>query len=374
MPRIFCCIVVRMFWHSAAATVIGIQSGTFSPLDVSLGGEGTPLQRRVIRRFARTLGWSRAPAASRVGPMRRRTLLATAVAAPFAARSETSWPTKPVRIVVPFNPGGASDAMVRVIADELTQRLGQQVLVDPKPGANTIVGSDIVAKAAPDGYTFLITTNSTHTNNPSLYAKLPFDPAKDLIPVSLISLGTILLAAKAGAPFDDLKSMAVWVKGLGRPATYGSWGIGSSGHLYGLMLEKALSDKTGGGTYSHVPYRGDVPALQDVANGGLDPPGGSRVSPKPQIAAGKIKAIAAAGSKRSASMPELSTFAEQLVPGFDLSLFVAAYAPAGTPPDIVERLQREIRAVIGDPAVAEKLIAQGQTPVGSTPQELAKVL
>src|SRR3954471_9051266 len=301
--------------------------------------------------------------------MRRRGFIAGIVAAPFVARAETAWPSKPVRIVVPFNPGGAIDAMVRVIADALTLRLGQQVIVDPKPGANTIVGADVVAKAAPDGYTFLITTNSTHTNNPSLYARLPFDPVKDLIPVSLVSLGTILIVARADAPFSDVKGMSNWVKGLGRPATYGSWGIGSSGHLYGLMLEKSL-----GGRYSHVPYRGDVPALQDVANGGLDLTWASPVSAKTQIAAGKVKAIAAAGSKRSASMPELTTFAEQLVPGFDLSLFVAAYAPAGTPPEIVERLQREIKAVIGDPAVAEKLIAQGQTPVGSTPQELAKVL
>jgi tripartite-type tricarboxylate transporter receptor subunit TctC len=302
-------------------------------------------------------------------PTTRRFVLGAALAAPFAARAETTWPTKPVRIVVPFNPGGAIDALVRVIADGLTTRFGQQVVVDPKPGANTIVGADIVAKAPNDGYTFLITTNSTHTNNPSLYAKLPFDPAKDLIPVSLVSLGTVLIAVKADAPFGDLKGMAAWVKSLGRPATFGSWGIGSSGHLYGLMLEKTL-----GGLYSHVPYRGDVPALQDVANGGLDLTWASPVSAKTQIAAGKVKAIAAAGSKRSASMPELSTFAEQLVPGFDLNLFVAAYAPAGTPAVIVNRLQREIAAVIAEPAVAEKMIAQGQTPVGSTPEELAKVL
>jgi tripartite-type tricarboxylate transporter receptor subunit TctC len=292
-----------------------------------------------------------------------------ALAAPFVARAETTWPSKPVRIVVPFTPGGTIDAMVRVIADALTPQLGQQVIVDLRPGANTILGSDAVAKAAPDGYTFLITTNSTHTNNPTLYAKLPFDPAKDLVPVSLVSLGTVLLAAKGNAPYNDLKGMAAWVKGLARPATYGSWGIGSSGHLYGLLLEKAL-----GGTYSHVPYRGDVQALQDVVNGKLDLTWASPVSAQPQIAAGKIKALAAAGSKRSASMPELSTFAEQLVPGFDLSLFVAAYAPAGTPDDIVDRMQHEIRAALGHADVGEKLIAQGQTPVGSTPQELAKVL
>jgi tripartite-type tricarboxylate transporter receptor subunit TctC len=301
--------------------------------------------------------------------MKRRAVLAAALAAPLVARAEGAWPTKPVRIVVPFNPGGAIDAMVRVLGDSLTARLGQQVLVDPKPGANTIVGSDLVAKAAPDGYTFLITTNSTHTNNPTLYAKLPFDPAKDLAPVSLVSLGTILIAAKADAPFSDLKGMGTWAKALGRPVTYGSWGIGSSGHLYGLMLEKAL-----GGIYSHVPYRGDVPALQDVANGTLDLTWASPVSAKTQIAAGRVKAIAAAGSKRSASMPDLSTFAEQLVAGFDLSLFVAAYAPTGTPRAIVERLQREMRFALTEQAVADKLIAQGQTPVGSSPEELAKVL
>ena len=301
--------------------------------------------------------------------MRRRSFLAVSLAAPFVARAENAWPTKPVRIVVPFNPGGAIDALVRVIGDGLSTRLGQQVLVDPKPGANTIVGSDIVAKAAPDGSTFLITTNSTHTNNPTLYNKLPFDPAKDLVPVSLVSLGTILLAVKSDAPFGDLRGMAAWVKGLGRPATYGSWGIGSSGHLYGLMFERSL-----GGMYSHVPYRGDVPALQDVANGTLDLTWASPVSAKAQIAAGRVRALAAAGAKRSASMPDLGIFAEQLVPGFDLSLFVAAYAPAGTPKEIVDRLQREIKAVLADPAVAEKLIAQGQTPIASTPGELAAVL
>lgn len=302
----------------------------------------------------------------------RRAIVGAALSAPFlgtTGRAQPTWPTKPIRIVVPFNPGGAIDALVRVIADGLSAKLGQQVLVDPKPGANTIVGSEIVAKASPDGYTFLITTNSTHTNNPSLYARLPFDPAKDLVPVSLVSLGTILVLVKADAPFDDLRSMGAWVKALGRPATYGSWGIGSSGHLYGLMFERAL-----GGAYSHVPYRGDVPALQDVANGGLDITWASPTSAKPQIAAGRVKPLAVAGAKRSASVPDVSTFAEQLVAGFDLSLFVAAYAPAGTPIDIVDRMQQAIKAVIDEPAVAQKMIEQGQTPIGSTPAELTAVL
>jgi tripartite-type tricarboxylate transporter receptor subunit TctC len=302
----------------------------------------------------------------------RRSVVTAALAAPFlssAGRAQADWPSKPIRIVVPFNPGGAIDALVRVIADGLTARLGQQVLVDPRPGANTIVGSEIVARAAPDGYSFLVTTNSTHTNNPSLYAKLPFDPANDLVPVSLVSLGTILVVVKGDAPYSDLRGMAKWVKELGRPASYGSWGIGSSGHLYGLMFEQAL-----GGKYSHVPYRGDVPAIQDVSNGTLDMTWASPTSARPQIDAGRVKPLAVAGSKRSAAMPETSTFAEQLVAGFDLSLFVAAYAPAGTPAEIVDRMSREIKAVVSDPTVAEKLIVQGQTPVGSTPKELGDML
>jgi len=305
-----------------------------------------------------------------MGPIRRRTVLGAALAASaIPAGAQEAWPSKPVRIVVPFNAGGAIDALVRVIAEPVSAKLGQQMLVDPKPGANTIVGSEIVAKAAPDGYTVLITTNSTHTNNPSLYAKLPFDPAKDLVPVSLVSLGSILVCAKSDAPFSDLKGMAAWAKALGRPVTYGSWGIGSSGHLYGLLFEKML-----GGQWSHVPYRGDVPALQDVGNGTLDITWSSPTSAKTQIAANRVKPIAAAGAARGAAMPELPTFAEQGFTGFDLRLFVAAYAPAGTPAPIIARLQREIAAAVALPDVREKMIQQGQTPVASTQQELAAVL
>ena len=301
----------------------------------------------------------------------RRTIVGAALSAPFlgsaglgsAVRAQGAWPTKPIRIVVPFNPGGAIDALVRVIADGLTTKLGQQVLVDPKPGANTIVGADIVAKAAPDGYTFLVTTNSTHTNNPTLYAKLPFDPAKDLIPVSLVSLGTILVLVKADAPFSDLRGMGAWVKGLGRPATYGSWGIGSSAHLYGLMFEKSL-----GGLYSHVPYRGDVPALQDVANGTLDITWASPTSAKPQIAAGRVKPLAVAGAKRSASMPDLGELGvvgrrRQVVGGANVRGRTHAAVPYSTlAPDCVMR-----SAQIGVSRASMAASSAGVEPTGVWP-------
>ncbi len=251
-------------------------------------------------------------------------------------------------------------------------RLGQQVLVDPKPGANTIVGSEIVAKAPPDGYTFLITTNSTHTNNPSLYAKLPFDPAKDLIPVSLVSLGTILVVAKADAPFSDLQRHGQVGEGP-RPARH----LRQLGHrLERPSLRPDVRASRWAACYSHVPYRGDVPAIQDVAERRASTsPGRARPAPsRRSTPAASSRWPPRPASKRSASMPQLPTFAEQLVAGFDLSLFVAAYAPAGTPAEIVDRMSREIKASISEPAVAEKLIAQGQTPVGSTPKELGDML
>ena len=301
----------------------------------------------------------------------RRAILASAaaIAAGGMARAQSAWPAKPIRIVVPFAPGGAIDALVRVIADGLTSRLGQQILVDPKPGANTIVGADIVAKAAPDGYTFLITTNSTHTNNPTLYAKLPFDPDKDLIPVSLVSLGTILLVVKADAPFNDLRSMAAWVKGLGRPATYGSWGIGSSGHLYGLMFEKALGGQNGGALYNHVPYRGTAPALNDLVAGHVDLFFDNISSSLPQHLGGNMKILAVAQKERASQLPDVPTVSEAGLPGFSAIAWFAVVAPEGTPDDIIAKINKDIVAALNNPEVRRKYLEQAATPVANSPAE-----
>ena len=300
-------------------------------------------------------------------------LAAAGVAAVLASGSAwgqtTAYPNKPIRLVSPFNPGGAIDVLNRLIAERLSARLGQQVIVDARPGANTIIGTEIVARAPADGYTFLITTNSTHTNNPTLYKSLPYDPAKDFTAITLVSLGSVLFVAAKDAPYEDINGFIAWAKALGRPASYGSWGIGSSGHLYGTLLEKTVP-----GRLSHVPYKGEVPAIGDVHGGNLDSTFCSPVGAKAQIAAGRIKPLAMTGAQRSAAMPELATFREQGVNGLDLTLFVAAYAPAGTSPDVVARLQREIKAVIAEPDVRQKMLDQGQTPVGSTSEELQAVL
>ena len=293
---------------------------------------------------------------------------AAAAALPLAAAGQATaaWPTKPIRLVSPFNPGGAIDVLNRVLAEKLSQRLGQQVFVDAVPGANTIKGADVVAKAPADGYTFMITTMSTHVNNTVLFTKLPFDPVKDFAPITQVSLGSVLLTAPGNAPYADLKGFVAWAKAQNRPISYGSWGVGSSANVYGEILAKDH-----GVSLTHVPYKGEQPAIADVIGGNLDVTFASPVGAKPQVQAGKLKALGMTGPARSAAMPELATFAEQGFKGFELPIWVAAYAPAGTPKPIVERLQKEIATVIRMPDVLPKMVDQGQTPLGNTPEEFA---
>ncbi len=303
-------------------------------------------------------------------PLSRRALLgnlAASLSLPSAGivfAADPPWPARTVKLVSPFNPGGAIDVLNRLIAEKLATRLGQQVIVEAIPGANTIKGADAVAKAAPDGYTFMITTMSTHVNNRVLFDKLPFDPLKDFAPITQVSLGSVLLTAPGNAPYNDLKGFIAWAAQQKRPISFGTWGIGSSAHVYGEILRKDH-----GVDLNHVPYKGELPAITDVIGGNLDITFSSPVGARPQVAAGKLKALAMAGPARSASMPEVPTFGEQGFKGFELAVWVAAYAPAGTPAPIVERLQREIAAIIRLPDVAPKLVDQGQTPLGNTPAE-----
>jgi len=295
-----------------------------------------------------------------------RIIAALCALASGAAAAQAEFPSRPLRLITPFSPGGAIDVYSRLIAEPLGKRLGQNVVVDPIAGANTISGTQQLVRAAPDGHTFMITTMSTTVNNRFRETKPPYDPDKDLVPITQLSYGTVLLVGSAKAPYTDAKGMVDWAKSQGRPVTYGSWGIGSWGHIAGLILARDLGLKL-----EHVPYKGDVPAITDVQNGVLDITFASPTSAKPRIAGGAIKPIAMTGPIRSASMPDLSTFSEQGVPNVDLSIWVGAYAPAGTPRTAIERLQRELKAVINLPDVRERMVAQGQTPVGNTPDEFA---
>jgi len=280
------------------------------------------------------------------------------------AFAQSDYPVRPVRLITPFNPGGAIDIYSRTIAEPLGKRLGQNVIVEAIAGANTISGTQQLVRAAPDGYTFMITTMSTTVNNRILFTKLPYDPDTDLAPITQLSYGTVLFVGPAKAPYHDVKGFIAWAKQQTRPVTYGSWGIASWGHLAGQILKRDL-----GLNLEHVPYKGDVPAITDVQNGALDTTFASPTSAKPRIASGAVKALGMTGAQRSPSMPELATFTEQGVPNVDLAIWVGAYAPAGTPRPIIDRLQRELKAVINLPEVRDRMVSQGQTPVGNTPEE-----
>jgi tripartite-type tricarboxylate transporter receptor subunit TctC len=294
------------------------------------------------------------------------TWLGLAAAPACAAEATESWPSRPIRLVSPFNPGGAIDVLNRVIAEKLSLRLGQQVYVDAIPGANTIKGAETVATSPADGYTFMITTMSTHVNNTVLFKKLPFDPVKDFAPITQVSLGSVLLVGPITAPYGDLKGFVAWAKRQKRPISYGSWGIGSSANVYGEILAKDY-----GVNLTHVPYKGEIPAITDVIGGSLDVTFASPVGAKPQVQSGRLKALGMTGPVRSAAMPDVPTFAEQGFKGFELPIWVAAYAPAGTPKAIVDRLQKEIAVVIRLPDVLPRMIEQGQTPLGNTPEEFS---
>ena len=302
---------------------------------------------------------------------RRSTVRAALGIALFAAAASAGaqlaeFPSRPMKLVSPFNPGGAIDVLNRMIAEKLAVRLKQPMIVEAIPGANTILGTQALLRAPADGHTLMITTMSTQVNNPSMYAKLPYDPQKDLAPITQVALGAVLLVGPAEAPYRDLAGFVQWARTAGRPISFGSWGVGSSAHLYGELLKRDF-----GLPLVHVPYKGEQPALVDVINGSLDVTFASPVGAKPQVAAGRVRGLGMTGPRRSASMPELATFAEQGIKGMDLPVWVAAYAPAGTPRAVIDRLQRELKEVVAMPEVSARMIDVGFTPWANTPDEFA---
>ena len=277
--------------------------------------------------------------------------------------AQSSWPTKPIRIVVPYTPGGFTDQMARLVQIGLQQRLGQPVVIDNKPGANSLIGVDAVAKSAPDGYTFGVVI-AAYSANTTLYPKLPYDPAKDLIGVSLMGISPLLAAVNNDTPFKTGQELIAYARANPGKLSFGSSGNGSAAHLTS-ELWKSLTQ-----TYmTHIPYRGAVPALTDLMGGQiqlfLDAPTGLINQAK----AGKIRLIGVAGDKRLPAVPDVPTFIEQGFAGFTGSTWAGMIAPAGTPPDIVKRMSEEVARIIKSDETRAKLDAMGTFPVGSTPQE-----
>ena len=297
---------------------------------------------------------------------RRRFHLSTAAAAASLALpsfAQGAWPSKPIRVIVPYTPGGFTDQMARLVQIGLQQRLGQPVVIDNKPGANSLIGVDAIAKAAPDGSTFGVVI-AAYAANTTLYPKLPYDPRKDLMGVSLMGVSPLLAAVNNDAPFKTGRELIDYARANPGKISFGSSGNGSAAHLT-TELWKSLTQ-----TYMiHIPYRGAVPALTDLMGGQiqlfLDAPTGLINQAK----AGKVRLIGVAGERRLPAVPDVPTFVEQGFAGMIGSTWAGMLAPAGTPPEIVKRMSDEIARIIKSDETRARLEAMGTFPAGSTPQE-----
>ena len=283
-----------------------------------------------------------------------------------------AYPSKPIKLIVPFPAGGTTDTLARAVGFELTKSLGQQVIVDNRPGAGGNIGSDLVAKSAADGYTLLMGTVGTHGINQSLYAKLPFDPIKDFAPVTVIAtVPNVLVLNTALADknrITDVKSFIAYLKANPGKLNMASSGNGTSIHLAGELFKAQTR------TFMvHIPYRGSAPAITDLLGGQADVMFDNLPSSLPFIKSGKLRAIGLTGSKPSPALPGVAPIAQS---GGDLANYEASswfgiLAPAGTPKEIVLRLQTDIARALATPAVKEKLVSQGADPVGNTPEQFA---
>ena len=306
----------------------------------------------------------------------RRRLLITAAAvtfAPLPVLAQSAWPSKPVRIVVPFAPAGTTDILARALAPELSRAFGQPFVIENKPGAGGNVGADLVAKSS-DGHTLLMGTVGTHAINPALYARMPYDHVKDFVPVTLVAgVPNVLVMNPAKAEALGIKSVPDLIRVA--KASPGKLNMASSGNGTSIHLAGELF-KTMTGTYMvHFPYRGSGPALLDLMGGNMDLMFDNLPSAMPHIKAGKIKALAVTSAERSAALPELPTVAEAgPLKGFEASSWFGLLAPAGTPAEVVNRLQQETAKALATPALKERLQAQGAVPSGMSPADFTKFI
>jgi len=296
-------------------------------------------------------------------------LAAVAAAVPWRARAQAGWPSKPVRIVVPFAAAGTTDILARALAPELQRVFGQAFIVENKPGAGGNLGAADVAKAAPDGYSLLMGTVGTHAINVSLYPKLPFDPVKDFAPVTLLALVPNVVVVHPSVKASTLRELIALLKANPGRLNYASSGNGTSIHL-SAELFKSMT-----GTFmTHIPYRGSAPAIADLLAGQTQVMFDNLPSAMPQIKAGKLRALAVTSSRRAAALPDVPTVAEAGVPGYEASSWFGLVAPAGTPKEIVEKTQQVIAAAWSRPDVRDKLLGQGAEPVANAPAEFAKYI
>jgi tripartite-type tricarboxylate transporter receptor subunit TctC len=292
-------------------------------------------------------------------------ILLAAIAAP--AFAQQPYPTKPIRIVSPFAPGGGNDVLCRILSPRLSENLKQPVIIENRAGANGIVGTEVAARSAPDGYTIVLIP-SGHAVNASLYKKLPFDAIRDFSPISLVGSSPLVLAIHPSLPVKNVKDLVALAKARPTQLTYGSAGIGASGHLGGALFESLTNTRM-----LHIPYKGMGPAITDLMAGQVTMTFGTSASVIPHTKAGRLRALATTGAKRSPALPDLPTVAEAAaLPGYEASLWYGFVGPAKLPPEIVNRLHAAIVSAVQLPDTRERLTSQGVDPQHNTPEEFTK--
>jgi tripartite-type tricarboxylate transporter receptor subunit TctC len=298
----------------------------------------------------------------------RLALPATAAALfwPGAAASQP-YPTKPVRLIVPFPPGGANDIVARIVGQRLHERWGRPVVIDNRGGAGGNIGTEIGARAAPDGYTLTIGSTSTFASNVSLYSRLPFDPRKDFAPVALIVTAPNVLSVHPSVPAKSVQELVQLARAAPNKLNYSSFGDGSSAHLVGEMFKRMAGIEA-----VHIPYKGGGPALAAVIAGEVQMTFSNLSVALPQVKAGKVRGLAVTSVKRAAALPELPTVAESGVPGFQATAWIGLAAPAGTPRALVERINREVIAVVNEPETRQQFLGRGLEPAAGTPADYAQ--
>ncbi len=298
-------------------------------------------------------------------------LLACAACAAFAspASAQPAYPSKAVRFIVPYAAGGSVDPLVRLFTVKLTESLGQPMIVDLRPGGNTIIGTEAVAKSAPDGHTFLVMTVPNHAINALLIPNLPYDSVKDFAPVATVSTSDYVLVVHPSVPADNLKAFIAFAKA--RP---GQLNYGSVGSLGISQLGTEMFSVMTGIKMQRVPYKGSAPALIDLVGGHLQAGFNTPVSSIQHIRSRRLKAIAISGERRMPALAEVPTFSEAGLPGFEMRVTYAVMAPAGTPRAVIDKISGEFGKIVAMPDIREKLAVQGMIPLYSTPEQLAAIL
>jgi tripartite-type tricarboxylate transporter receptor subunit TctC len=290
-------------------------------------------------------------------------------ATPVHDAAAQAFPSKPVKLVIPFPPGGSLDNIGRLIAQKLSETWGQQVVIENKPGAGGNIGADLVAKSPADGYAVVMGALSTHAVNPNLYAKMPYDAAKDFAPISLVAITPNVLIVNAAMPVTSVKEMIAYAKANPGRTNFGSGSNGSAGHLAGELFKLET-----GTDVAHIPYKGGAPALQALLAGDTQFMFDNLANAMAQVKGGKVRAIAVTTAQRSKLAPDLPTMAEAGMPGFDISTWFGLLAPAGTPPDVIAKWNADVVKVLNSPDVREKMLAQGAEPSPQTPAEFASFI